>query len=684
MTKYWKSPSSFTMGLILTCLGLNFCGCGTVEDPTLDFVGSELSISRIDDLSRVIQFSNKESQSDQREFINNVRSGLNRWITYSQDRIKQADWKLDPLFQQAADQQNEGAAVLKETDQLNFIDTDGHFLQETIWLTQIIGRLSKLSPRTYELYRLAADNFEFPASSDYPIADLMQRLHPDLDSRQSKDLARAFQWFDWVTVNVQLLPETRIDESLIADARLNQRESLPAAGVHGTGYQRFPWQSLMLGRGDYLDRAKLFLRGLDMMKLDAVILADAGTDQSSTERQSQPWAVGVLIGGQIFLFDTRLGLPIPGSRPGSIATLSELRSQPELLDQLDLTVSETLEENSRYWMKGDRLRELEGLVYVAPESASLRFAALEANLTEEEPYPFAVSPSRLAERFSAVDGLTVKVWPIAIQTHQFRQAVREALEDRTNIELRERLAWYFTNEYYIDEFPRYRTSRVRFFRGKYETKRDVIPLTAIESFESLLYPDETIDNLAADSMLHERLGVTSDINKDSAEFNRRISSIQAHMRLVRRDCNIFMAQCHFDNGSFTAVKNWLDITRSNPQSVRWEEAVIYLGGRAQESMKDYDAAIKEYRRHPQAVQAHGNLIRARLLQSAIEANFGQVNAASEFEPAPDESAEATESDQSASDQATGESSDSNQSDKSDPAKPDPAKPDPARSDSANS
>jgi len=673
----WKFSLVVPTCFLLGWFGIAFTGCGTVEDPTLDFVGSELNISRIDDLSRVIQFANKESQSDQREFINNVRSGLNRWITYSQDRIKQANWQLDPLFQQIATAHAEGAAVLKETDQFNFIDTDAHFLHETIWISQIIDRLENLSPRSYELYRLAAGNFQFPQPSVDPVAELMGELHPDLSPLQAAELARAFQWFDWITLNVQLLPQTEVTDSLIAGSRLNSREALAASGVPGTGYQRFPWQTLMLGRGDYLDRAKLFMRGLDLMKLDAILLEGTGSPESNGVDQPLPWAVGVAIGDQIFLFDTRLGLPLPGQRLGSIATLAEVRAQPELLTSLNLTVEETLEENSSYWMKPQQLETLRGLIYVAPESASLRFAALEANLTEDEFFPFGVVPSRVAQRFAAVTGLTIEAWPIAIQTHQFRQAVREALEDRTNIELRERLAWYFTNEYYIDEFPRYRTSRVRFFRGKYETQRDVIPLTAIESFENLLYSDETIDNLAADSMLHERLGVTSDINKDSAEFNRRISSIQAHMRLVRRDCNLFMAQCHFDNGSFTAVTNWLDITRSNPQSARWEEGVIYLYGRARESIKDYDAALQEYRRHPQAVQAHGNLIRARLLQGAVEANYGQVNAPADQPATPPGDASNSEAEKNEVEEKDSEKD----SEKEDAEKVDSEKDDPGKVDS---
>ena len=48
------------------------------------------------------------------------------------------------------------------------------------------------------------------------------------------------------------------------------------------------------------------------------------------------WACGVVVGHgeDVYLFDPRLGLPLPGPKAQGIATLAEFRKQPEVLAQL--------------------------------------------------------------------------------------------------------------------------------------------------------------------------------------------------------------------------------------------------------------------------------------------------------------------------------------------------------------
>jgi hypothetical protein len=162
---------------------------------------------------------------------------------------------------------------------------------------------------------------------------------------------------------------------------------------------------------------------------------------------------------------------------------------------------------------------------------------------------------------------------------------------------------------------------VRFFLGRFENDEDNLKFSAIESFQALMFTEKDVENLATDPVLQERLGILA-TDRDSVDFKNRLASVQGHMKLVARDVVVFLTQAHFDNNSFGATENWVKILRTRTDVDRWKETIDYLGARAAESQKDYDLAIGEYRKHPKNLQAHGNILRARLLQAVIKKVYG--------------------------------------------------------------
>lgn len=601
--------SIFLVSSLIICAA----GCQFQNENHFDFAGTELGRTKVDDLARAIDFTGNERQFEQREFLNNVQTSLNRWASNSEEVTSKLQWSPDPLVEKLpADVKEE--RVASELNALNFVDTDALYMQEMAWLSQIVSRLPKTRINSFELFRLSADDFKSTGNDTEPLGQLFAKLNPGLKESGAGQLAKAHLLFDWIVRNIQLLPEVDPVQANVDDLRLNDAESLPAAGVAGTGYQRLPQQTLLYGRGDYVDRAKLFIEGLRIMGVDAFMLATPGDSQ---EDDPQPWAVAVALGDELYLFDTRLGLPIPGAKEGSTATLSELRADRELLSRLNLTVEESQEENTRYWVQPEQLDSLVGLIYVTPESVSKRFALVQANLTEAQNLPYAVTPSEIAQRYSSVSGLKFQAWDIGFKTHQFRLALRTALDDVTNNVLRDKLRWYNQEEGYIVEFPRYRTARVRFFLGLFENQKEQLRFNAIDTYQNLMYTDEDIEGLAVDTMLQERLGILS-TDRDSIEFKTRLANVQGHMRLVRRDSGVFLAQCHFDNNSYGATQNWCGILRSRKDVSRWNDTINYLAARSAESLKDYDNAILEYRKDKTSPQAHGNILRARMLEAAVK------------------------------------------------------------------
>jgi hypothetical protein len=594
--------------LAICCLG-----CTPPSDPLLEMMDAEVKKTKVDDLSRTIEFVFSEIRFSQKEFRDKISTGLNRWVSTSDERLKDLDsrWTMDEMSKPLFDA-SQTLELTNRNDELSFLSTDAYYLQESAWVTQIAERVmdsNQLNP--FELYRLAADNYKPEEDAENVLVDVVAKLHPNIEEKQSETLAESLAVFDWVVRNIQLNADPNLTEDEIEEAKLiDNDEGLAASGVPGLGYTRYPWQVLLYGRGDYVERAKLFMLGLRHLGIDSVMLSVKDSDGNL-----RPWAVGVAVGSEYYLFDTKLGLPISGEAVGSIATLTQVREDSDLIRSLDLTNEESLEENTDYWVTEDQLKDLEGFIYVSPESVSKRMLGLESSLVGDNKLTLAFKADDIASRLPETEGVEIKPWDIAFKTHQFRQAVRFALEQTSNNVMADKLIWYYTDEYYIDNFVVYRTARARFFKGKFSVDPRGLSLSAIQSCQRLNYTDEQIENLGSDRKQQRRLGIRKEADQDVQSFNREVKSVQAQMRLIKRDAGLYLSQCLFDNGSMNASANWLEILRKQGAS-RWDDAVTYLLGRSHEKLKDYDKAI-EVLSNQKVAQSHGNILRVRMLKKLI-------------------------------------------------------------------
>jgi len=104
-----------------------------------------------------------------------------------------------------------------------------------------------------------------------------------------------------------------------------------------------PYDVYLLGKGTALDRAWIFVNVLGQLKIDAVLLVPRSEGEDvPTVAGAQPFLVGVLLDGQVYLFDPLAGVPIPvlggkseAAAVSSVATLVEAASDPAVLQQLD-------------------------------------------------------------------------------------------------------------------------------------------------------------------------------------------------------------------------------------------------------------------------------------------------------------------------------------------------------------
>lgn len=197
-----------------------------------------------------------------------------------------------------------------------------------------------------------------------------------LDVESLPPLERAAAAFDWVMRQVRL--------------RQGATDLLPAAFV------------LRRGWGSDRDRAVVFLTLLEQLGLHGCMLAYAEEIEGKT--RARLWIPGVLVDKEIYLFDTRLGLPLPGPKGAGIATWNQLRTQADLFQPL------AGDDKHAYDVTWAQVKNAE-IYLVCPLSAlAPRMKFLEARLSGQRPIRLAIDPGPLLGELESASGGPVQVW----------------------------------------------------------------------------------------------------------------------------------------------------------------------------------------------------------------------------------------------------------------------------------
>ncbi len=207
-------------------------------------------------------------------------------------------WQPDPLVAELPDELR-GTMAVKLLDSTQYrLPDDAWFLQESVWLRDI-SRAAR------------GDQFED--------LDVAQRL------------------FDWTVRNIQLEPD---------------------ADPSAQPLQRRAFEILLNGRGQARDRAWVFTLLARQQGLDVVLLGF----EAYGDKPARLWLPALLSGDHLYLFDCRLGLPIPGPEGKGVATLAQVVADPELLRRLDL------DEAHSYPVTADDLQHVVAFVEGSPRS----------------------------------------------------------------------------------------------------------------------------------------------------------------------------------------------------------------------------------------------------------------------------------------------------------------------------
>jgi hypothetical protein len=167
-----------------------------------------------------------------------------------------------------------------------------------------------------------------------------------------------------------------------------------------------PEAVLALGEGSCHERALVFLALLQQLDpaLDGCMLA-IPAEGSAAERY---WIPAVLLPGsnqdELYLFDTRLGMPVPGPGGKGIATLRQAQKDPDVLAQLSLGQKDS------YDVTPAEAARAEPRLVLPLSALAPRLGYLEELLAERDRLRLAMDPDRLQKRFEAAGAGKVGIW----------------------------------------------------------------------------------------------------------------------------------------------------------------------------------------------------------------------------------------------------------------------------------
>lgn len=626
-------------------------GCETESHPRVRRGADQTATAEKDHLALAMESLHQFYETEGGEPKRQALYHLNRWMTTQPEGDA---WQRDPLVEQLPRRFREMPEITS-LDVRKFAPTDdAEYLGEAYVLRTISQWVSADATRRWS----EAKRREAGESGLY--AD------PALNSPEYQlEIARSL--FDWTVRQVQLdtmLPYPQVEAAGAGgNNAATNRASPPEQAIPGPGYYYFPYQSLLYGHGDAWLRARIFLLLARQADLTGVMLA---VDDRGPGSRANLWCPAVLIDKQLYLFDPALGLPIPGEKPNSIATLAEVRANPELLRRLDVDDDG---KKLTYPISAAQLESVAALVDAAPEALSLRMRLLEQRLPHEHAMTLAVAPSEIARQVRDCPGLEdvrVRLWTLPLETWQYRRAF-ERLSER-NPELQRRrfleqglyLPYVMRGRYFHgsedvnpavveDELRRMQEVREMSDAGaidpvavqrelrrlQQEGEQGELHLAVAEGRKlQLLGRLEPVDEKpgaltfylgthGADALIEQiptsqdaqrRLGIPplpEGLNPQQRQ--NVLANFAAQYRMNKQHAGYWIGLAQFDLGNHEASVSWLkDRTLDNAVSV-WTEGARYNLGRAYEALGQTEEARKQYYQS-KSPQRHGDLLRAQSLR----------------------------------------------------------------------
>ncbi len=537
------------------------------------------TVQSTDNLGLAMQFLNLSDELEPERARAQCAYHLNRWLETQQAA---PGWVAAPLLARVPSDIR-GQTTPESLERLRFTLEDVRYLQQAQWMRDVSQWVTRM-----------------PASG--PMDQWLANRPEELSEADAEQLVAAERLLDWTIRNIQLDPLAEYPAGSAAgptaDAQGASGSALPAParGEPGPGYTYYPWQVMLYGRGDAWQRARVFIQLCRQRQIDAVMLA---IDEPTRRPTPFPWIPAVLLGGELYLFDTQLGLPIPGPDGRPVATLAQVRIQPTLLESLDVGT------RYKYPVRGEQLDKLVALVDASPFALSQRMYLVEQNLAGEDKLTLTVDPDRMVRELADVAGIrATQLWQLPFEVELFRAMLPEVIQQSPELARQ-----FFRKELMYEGSHPLVAGRRRAFRGQFEPTDDAPGAKAL--YLEARLPDSVINNLATDREARQRVGLEGALPDNPAARATLLTNTEILLREGKLAASLWLGIAQYETGQFADALEWLDerTLQADPEG-RWSGAAHYNLGRTHEALGNYDKARDLYYAD-QSPQAHGNRLRAR-------------------------------------------------------------------------
>ncbi|MEM6366427.1 MAG: hypothetical protein AAF745_18520 [Planctomycetota bacterium] len=415
-----------------------------------------------------------------------------------------------------------------------------------------------------------------------------------------EQLRVASRLFDWTIRNIALEPSGTPTPPY-------PTPSYPFGMTYGgPGYRQSVYQTLWRGSGDSLQRSQVFCQLCFQAGIPSAILAMQDDDGSR-----QPWSVGVLIDNQIYLFESALGLPIPGPDQTGIATLSQARKDPAIMRRLDVAGY------FDYPFSRMDIQQNVALMVVPPEAMAPRMKRLESALTGDRRMRLHIDVSKLANDLDAVPGIAGARLSELPLLSAIYQASNQAFAARTpQFAVQHDARWRIVElgSPMSDELAR---GRWRHLTGQFADEEMEGVYGARSLYLQQRAPEFEIEDLRIDVDLQRAYGIRRDLGMSNEEFESAVMRIQNIMRLGKRTATYWLSLIQYDDKRVETARNWFDRrVLDDKQRSMWTPAAWYNQARAEERLGNVEAAVALLK-NDQSPAEHGNRLRARLIQKHL-------------------------------------------------------------------
>jgi tetratricopeptide (TPR) repeat protein len=577
-------PEKNSLTAIAACLVLLLSGCGKKPGATVSQGFNPGTKTQPDHLEMALDYVSRLDEFDPEKGMLQTAYYLNRWIA---DLTDETEWKADPLIERLPNTLRR-IPPLTALDRSQFTLDDVRFLREAFWMRSISQWVSR-------------------ETADLGSKAWLRQVEKSKGEQHAYELGLALRLFDWTVRNIQLEALLPYPSAAAGPAAADQRgaptpKTPPEQALPGPGYTAFPWQTLLLGRGDAWQRARVFLLLARQQHLDVVMLA---LDAPQSTPRPRPWLPAVVIDDQLYLFDAALGLPVPGPDGEGIATLQQVRGNPELLRSLDVG------EKLPYPVGSQDLQQVVALIDAAPEFLSRRMQRVAAQRNSAQPLVVSVEPAEIAARVRKCAGVdSVTLWAIPGETWVFRTALERRAEKDPAVR-RQKLM----REWLCEESHSLGQARRLHFRGRFEVE-DGRPGAKALYLQSRL-PNAAIAEIEKSPEVQQALGIVR-TRENEQEWRAMLRGQTMVAQQVKQAASYWLGLVHYETGRYDVAVDWLKTrTLEAGEGNAWASGARYNLARCYEALGNIKQA-RELLLLDDSAQQHGSLLLAQRLRQRLE------------------------------------------------------------------